>query len=90
MANKIKADNVLRVVDIHHTQLSSGLIQYLKQEAQETYTDRILNEHIYDIDNIFDCYREDLDFDQDILNEMERLMNLQHIKKAGYTRVIFS
>jgi hypothetical protein len=87
---KIKADNVLRIVDVHHNQLSSGLIQYLKQECQETYTDRVLNEHIYNMDDIFYEYREQTDYDRDILNEMESLIVLQHRKKAGYTRVIFN
>jgi len=89
MKQKIKHANILRIIDVENTQLTPGTLQFFKKEAEEIYTDRKLNEHIYNISDVFDEYREQ-DFDQDILNELESLLNLVTRKNAAYLRIVYN
>lgn len=85
----MKHDSILKIVDISHNQVSKELLNYLKTEVQETYTDRLLDEHIYNPEDIFDELQMQ-DGDQDILNEMEVILGMCSKYKSGYFRIIFN
>jgi hypothetical protein len=85
----MKAENVLRIVDIDYRQLNKKTLNYLKKEATPSYTDMRMNEHIYHIEDIFDNYREEQDADEEILSDMECMIGLVQQNDAGYVRITF-
>ncbi len=84
----MKIDSVLKVADIQSHQLSPSLVKYLKEDVQETYTDRVLNEHIYNIEDVHNEYGEKEDCDPDVLGELETILKICNRYKAAYFRII--
>lgn len=87
---KITIDSILKVVDIMHSQLEPGTLEYFKKEAQETYTDRILREHIYNVQSLYDELTDIPESDIDILNDLESIIVLLNKRNAEYLRIIYN
>jgi hypothetical protein len=86
----MKAENVLKIVDIDYRQLKEKTLVYLKKYTTPSYTDMLMNEHIYHIEDIFDNYREEQGADEEILSDMECMIGLVQQNEAGYIRITFN
>ena len=85
---KIQVDNVLKIIDVQAAQLNHKTILFLKERG-ETYQDKTLKEHIYNILDILEA-AETEEINPDILGDLWQLSQLQDKKGAGYTRIIYS
>lgn len=87
---KITASNVLKIVDVEHSQIKSDTLDFLRNETEPTYRDQVMKEHIYNMENIFEEYQEQPDGSPEVLAELEQLQKLCTKKNAGYVRIVFS
>ena len=87
---KIKAANILKVVDIDHLSISEKTLSFFQNEAQATYMDTKLKEHIYNAEDVFDEYQEDENSDSEVLSELEVLLGLVNKHQAGYIRIVYN
>lgn len=85
--SKIKAHNVLKIVDVFHTSLTSNTIAFLNEQTDPTYKDQVLNEHIYNIADISEEYDGE---DENILTDFTELQSLVNKTDSGYIRIVYS
>jgi hypothetical protein len=76
----------MKVVDIERSSISTETAK-LFVDGKETYTDRVLNEHLYDIECLLANNRRIKD--RDVWHELEMLAVLCRRKNAGYVRIIY-
>jgi len=87
----MKFENILKIGDIENSELSTELLNFLQTEVQHTYTDNVLKEHIYNIDDILDGiegggYTPSVTVESQ-LNELKTLCDSND---CGYFRIINS
>lgn len=75
--------NVVKFVDIPSDKVTK---RFLKQiEGRQTYSDQILKEHIYNIDDLTDADSEVV-----TTKELTNISQLCHNMDCGYFRIIFN
>lgn len=84
---KIKFDNVMKIADLHHTNISEDAIKMLISYAVE-WEDKDNNEHIFGLYRFLD----EAPFDyiaEDVLNELENISDAMNKKDCSYLRIIY-
>lgn len=87
----IKAENVLKILDVHKDQLTIGLISLLREHFC-IYTDQIENEDIYnpldvDAESIVESSHQYAKCPE-VKQEFKELVNLINKKNCSYVRLL--
>lgn len=84
----IKINDIMRVADIPSGCISAQLFEAMR--TNQTYTDEVLKEHIYSIEDLVDkANDEESPWDRDLIRELDVLKISLDIKNLGYFRLIF-
>ena len=82
----MKHENILKILDVHYSEFSKDFIGFIARQ-QPTYKDRILEEDLFNPDNI----REDTaDIPESIDYELTQVANLMREYDCGYFRIIYT
>lgn len=81
----MKAANILKVVDIHPSELSKPFTKWLSEEMEPTYRDAKMKEHLYNPDD----FQEEIDVPLELIGEAIGIKKLCRIHEAGYFRIIY-
>lgn len=86
----MQTPNILKIADIEHTEFSPAFLEWLNKEAQPTYTDQILKEDIYNIEDLKEgAEGGGYDVTEEITNQLEEVWTLCNETEVAYFRVIY-
>jgi len=86
---KYKID-VFKVGDIEYSDLSPQLLTFIQNGAVITYEDKVLKEHIYNIDDtIEEIEQGTCECSDEIKSELNQLVTALHKKSSGYLRITY-
>jgi hypothetical protein len=84
----IKPENILKVADILHTNIPAKTLAFIEHEAESTYEDKRLKEHIYNIGDILEDEQID-EIPADIENDLNQIQILCNQYDCGYFRIVY-
>lgn len=82
----VKIEDVWRIGDIHHTNLSPESLEALKDHSA-TWQDMRLKEDIYNVNDLVDD--PDPDIDPVVLKELTKINAALNRKRCGYLRIVY-
>lgn len=84
---KIQTKNILKIADMKSSLFDENFIKFIQTETESTYKDRVLNEHIYNVDTITDDMQERWIFKH--LGIFARIKNHCDANDCSYFRIVF-
>jgi hypothetical protein len=84
----IEHENILKVVDIHHSQLGEDFIGFIQSQLP-VYKDLILEEHLYGIENILEEEQANKPYPKIILAQLAEINTLLRGLDCSYFRVVY-
>ncbi|EHQ29677.1 hypothetical protein [Mucilaginibacter paludis] len=82
----MKHENILKILDVHYSEFSKDFIGFIAKQ-QPTYKDRILEEDLFNPDNI----REDNEeIPEQIETELLQVDSLMKTHDCGYFRIVYT
>lgn len=83
-------ENILSIADINHRQIKPELLKYLETEAQPTYRDQVLKEHIYNIADLPEELQEAGKVNSLLLEQAEEMIKVLGRKRCSYLRIVYN
>lgn len=84
----IEHENILKVVDIHHSQLGEDFIGFIQSQIP-VYQDLILEENLYGIENILEEEQKNKPYPEIILAQLAEINALLRGLDCSYFRVVY-
>lgn len=79
----ITIENILKVVDINHAGLESEFLTWLRDDVDETYTDKAMKEHLYNPDDF-----DEMEVPTEFTEVIGVLQTICRENESGYFRII--
>lgn len=82
---------IMKIGDIDHLDMSSDLLNFFQNSGIITYKDQVLEEHIYNINDMVDEIEGGTcEISEALAEEFNELVSALHKKDVGYLRIIYS